>query len=147
MKVLFICKGNVARSQMAEGFFNSMTSKHKAFSAGVKPGLHEGKTLDEEEDSRRVVKAMKEKGIDLSGKRSKKLTKKMFDKADLVVSMCGIDTRYASNSRKIKHWRVKNPRFMNPVKIAEVRDKIQKKVKILVGDLNSKQALFKKRVE
>jgi protein-tyrosine-phosphatase len=139
MKILFICKGNVGRSQMAEGFLNSMTSKHKAFSAGLNPGLHENKMLSEEKDSMVVVKSMKEKGIDLSKKRSKKLTKEMFDKADIVVSMCRINTKeYANNSKKIKYWRVRNPRFMNYQGVKGVRDKIREKVKRLVDDLDAK---------
>ena len=37
MKVLLVCTENADRSQMAEGFFNSMIEKHQAFSADTKP--------------------------------------------------------------------------------------------------------------
>ena len=35
MKVLFICEGNMMRSQMAEAFYNSMTKSNDASSAGA----------------------------------------------------------------------------------------------------------------
>jgi protein-tyrosine-phosphatase len=34
-KILFICYGNVARSQMAEAFYNKFTNSNDAKSAGV----------------------------------------------------------------------------------------------------------------
>ena len=48
MKVLFICKANVGRSQMAEAIFNNFTmGKASAISAGVDPGSYEGKMIEE----------------------------------------------------------------------------------------------------
>ena len=57
-KVLFICVGNAARSQMAEAFFNVFSKEGRAISAGVK--------LKEEVDPN-AVRVMKEVGIDISG--------------------------------------------------------------------------------
>jgi protein-tyrosine-phosphatase len=36
MKVLFICKGNVGRSQMAEAFYNKLSKNEEVFSTGAK---------------------------------------------------------------------------------------------------------------
>jgi len=64
-KVLFLCTGNSARSQMAEALLRRYASDHfDAHSAGLEPkGLHPY--------TRRV---MDEIGVDLSGHRSKDVT-------------------------------------------------------------------------
>lgn len=36
-KILFICSGNVGRSQAAEGFYNHFTHSNDASSAGTNP--------------------------------------------------------------------------------------------------------------
>ena len=65
-KVLFICVHNSARSQMAEAWLNHFCGEFfTAESAGLEPG-----TINP-----RVTEAMKEVGIDLTGKR----TQKVFD--------------------------------------------------------------------
>jgi len=65
-KVLFICVHNSARSQMAEAFLNLICPDHfEAHSAGLEPG-----TLNP-----LAVEAMREVGIDISGKK----TQAVFD--------------------------------------------------------------------
>lgn len=66
LKVLFVCVHNSARSQMAEAFFNQYaTGIDGSESAGIKPGLL----------NPFVVRAMAEKGIDISNN----ITKGVFD--------------------------------------------------------------------
>jgi arsenate reductase len=57
MKVLFLCTGNSARSQMAEGYLGHIAGERfEAMSAGVEPtGLNP-----------LAVEAMREIGIDIS---------------------------------------------------------------------------------
>ncbi len=58
-KVLFLCTGNSARSQMAEGLLRALASDHfEVFSAGTEP---KSEILPE------VVEVMREVGIDLAG--------------------------------------------------------------------------------
>jgi arsenate reductase (thioredoxin) len=65
-KVLILCTGNSARSQMAEGLLRAMAgNKFEVFSAGTEP---KGKILDE------VQEVMREIGIDISGQWSKSVT-------------------------------------------------------------------------
>lgn len=62
-KVLFLCTGNSARSQMAEGLLRVMAGEHfEVFSAGTEP---KGRILPE------VQEAMREIGVDISGQWSK----------------------------------------------------------------------------
>jgi arsenate reductase len=64
-RVLFLCTGNSARSQIAEGLLRDRAGDHfEAFSAGLAPtAVHP-----------MAVAAMAEIGIDISGQRSKSLT-------------------------------------------------------------------------
>jgi len=64
-RVLFLCTGNSARSQMAEGLLRDKAGdRFEAFSAGLEPtAVHP-----------MAVTAMAEIGVDISGQRSKSLT-------------------------------------------------------------------------
>lgn len=87
MEVLFVCMGNVCRSQMAEAGFNQRSAPHRATSAGVvsKAAGFEGHRV--KETSPEVVKAMQEIGPDLSDAVSKQLTEEMVGQADVVVHL------------------------------------------------------------
>jgi arsenate reductase len=61
-KVLFLCTGNSARSQMAEGLLRAKAGdRFEAFSAGMEPQPVRAE----------AVQVMSEAGIDISGQRSK----------------------------------------------------------------------------
>ncbi len=65
-KVLFLCTGNSARSQMAEGLLRAMAGEQfDVFSAGTEP---KGSILPE------VQEAMREIGIDISSQHPKSVT-------------------------------------------------------------------------
>lgn len=66
LKVIFLCTGNSARSQMAEGLLCAMAGDHfEVFSAGTNP---KGSILPD------VQEAMREIGIDISNQWSKSVT-------------------------------------------------------------------------
>lgn len=68
-RVIFICTGNSARSQMAEGLLRAMAGEHfEVFSAGTEP---KGGILPE------VLEVMREVGIDISGQWSKSVMEYM----------------------------------------------------------------------
>ncbi|GAB4152080.1 MAG: arsenate reductase ArsC [Planctomycetota bacterium] len=67
-KVLFLCTGNSARSQMAEAFLRKYAGEHfEAHSAGLEPSGINPLTIE----------VMKEKGISLEGQRSKDVSEYM----------------------------------------------------------------------
>ncbi|MDQ3709926.1 MAG: hypothetical protein M3387_11605, partial [Actinomycetota bacterium] len=81
--VLFICTQNAGRSQMAQAFFErDSPADIRSESAGSEP-RREGVWPE-------VVEAMAEVGIDLSGRRPRKLTVEMQLHADWGVTLaCG----------------------------------------------------------
>ena len=77
--VLFICTHNSSRSQIAEGFLNSLfASNYKAYSAGLKPSILNPYAFE----------VMKEIGIDLSNQSSKSIEKFKEVNFDYVVTVC-----------------------------------------------------------
>jgi arsenate reductase len=78
-KVLFLCTHNSARSQIAEGFLNTLHGdKYEAYSAGVTPTRI----------NPFVVKAMGEIGIDISRNRSKSIEEFRGKNFNYVVTVC-----------------------------------------------------------
>lgn len=79
-KVLFVCTGNSARSQMAEGFARALgRGKVEASSAGMEP---KGLNLF-------AVEVMREKQIDISRQRSKAFSAELAQDMDYVITVCG----------------------------------------------------------
>ncbi|MBZ5534917.1 MAG: arsenate reductase ArsC [Acidobacteriia bacterium] len=78
-RILFLCTGNSARSQMAEGLLRHMAGdRFEVFSAGTHPaGLNP-----------HAVAAMHEIGIDISGHRSKLVDELAGQSFDCVFTVC-----------------------------------------------------------
>ncbi len=78
-RVLFVCTGNSARSQIAEGLLRHISKGEvDAFSAGTEPQpVHP-----------LAVRAMGEGGVDISGQRSKSVTTFASDTFDFVITVC-----------------------------------------------------------
>ncbi|MBZ5616337.1 MAG: arsenate reductase ArsC [Acidobacteriia bacterium] len=78
-RVLFLCTGNSARSQMAEGLLRQMAGdRFEVFSAGTRPvGLNP-----------KAVAVMAEIGIDIAGNRSKSVDEFAGQQFDYVFTVC-----------------------------------------------------------
>ncbi|MFN8496618.1 MAG: arsenate reductase ArsC [Anaerolineae bacterium] len=78
-RVLVLCTGNSARSQMAEGLLRARAGdRFEVHSAGTEPkGLNP-----------LAVRAMAEKGIDISGARSKSASEFLGQPFDYVLTVC-----------------------------------------------------------
>jgi arsenate reductase len=78
-RVLILCTGNSARSQMAEGLLrHDAGDRFEVESAGTKPG-----TVRPE-----AIAAMQELGIDISAQRSKHVDEFEGERFDSVITVC-----------------------------------------------------------
>jgi arsenate reductase len=78
-RVLILCIGNSARSQMVEGLLRDMDGdRYDVFSAGSKPSVV----------NPLAIEAMREVGIDISGQRSKHLNEYLGQPFDFVITVC-----------------------------------------------------------
>jgi arsenate reductase len=118
MKILFVCRGNVGRSQMAEAIFRQLNDKHEVLSAGTKvvsPTTGEsrhGQMLKDTKGAENVILVLKEKGIDVSEKLRTQLDQKLVEWADKIVCMAETDTipEYLSKSPKVIYWKIVDPK-------------------------------------
>jgi len=137
MKILFVCKSNVGRSQMAESIFNKLTKKHISKSAGVSPGKWEGKKLIE---AKHVLPSLKEIDIDAKENTSKKITKEFVDWSEKVI-VIGVDSEiwpdYLKESKKVEFWDVKDMAYTDLEGHREGRDEIKKRIIKLIESLNN----------
>ena len=113
MKILFLCRGNVARSAMAHAIFSNLNQEHHVSSAGTKLSGPE-QTLEELlPGTGIVIDAMKEIGIDVSRHTRREVTQKMADDADKIIMV--IDERdpvpdYLLENPKVTRWDVLDPK-------------------------------------
>ena len=126
-KILFVCVENARRSQMAEGFANAFgRGKLEVYSAGSGPSSQ----IDP-----LVIEVMKEKGIDLSGKRPKGLNDLPPVEMDYLVTMGCEETCPAVLAKKIIEWEIPDPKGKSIDVFRKVRDIIKNKVKALYGEI------------
>lgn len=129
-KILFLCTGNSARSQIAEAFLRALAGdRFEVFSAGLEPkGIHP-----------MTIQVMQEKGISLEGQYSKPLAEYMGKvNFDWLITLCddadkncpffpGMGTRL--------HWPFEDPAAASGTeeerlaKFRQVRDAIEEKIK------------------
>ena len=78
-RVLILCTGNSARSQMAEGLLrHDAGDRFQVFSAGTKPSQIRPE----------AIAVMRELGIDISGQRSKSVDEFTGQSFDYVLTVC-----------------------------------------------------------
>src|SRR5215831_12296571 len=78
-RLLVLCTGNSARSQMAAGFLKSFDSRLDVHSAGTQPAARVNP---------HAIAAMKEVGIDLSGEKPKSINQFTSQSFDYVITVC-----------------------------------------------------------
>lgn len=136
MKILFVCEGNVNRSQMAETMLKKLMPGVKVFSAGtIVTPERQGKSVSE--ISIKGSNAMNEIGYDMSANIIERLTPDMVEESDRIIVMGPTSSplpEYLENSSKLKKWDVPDP-GRGDIVHADARDMILVRVKQLVEEL------------
>ena len=102
-RVLILCTGNSARSQMAEAFFRHETGELcEVVSAGTKPSQVRPE----------AIAVMNEIGIDISGHRSKSVEEFTGQEFDYVITVCDHARELCPvfpGETKHLHWSIDDP--------------------------------------
>ena len=103
MRVLILCTGNSARSQMAEGLLRHDAGNiYEVFSAGTKP------THVRPE----AIAVMREVGIDISGHQSKSVDEFAGQNFDYVITVCDNAKEscpvFPAKTKRV-HWSIEDP--------------------------------------
>ena len=129
--VLFVCLHNAGRSQMSQALFERAAGgRHRALSAGsvADPG---GRVHPE------VVEVMREVGIDLAGRRPRRLTDELAQEADVVVTMgCGDACPFIPGKRYVE-WELDDPKGRPVDEVRATRDAIEVRVRALIDELDA----------
>ena len=102
-KILFLCRGNSCRSQIAEGIArNILDNKYHIESAGTeKHGVNPN-----------AVRILQDIGVDISSYKSKTIELAHFSRFDLIITLCG-DAKdkcpILDNDVKHIHWGMEDP--------------------------------------
>jgi arsenate reductase len=133
-KVLILCTGNSARSQMAEGLLrHDAGEQFEVASAGVAPT----------QVRREAVEAMQEIGIDISGHRSKSVDEFTGQEFDYVITVCDNANEqcpiFPGKTQRI-HWSFEDPAAVageaekRMAVFRKVRDQIRERLATLRTD-------------
>jgi arsenate reductase len=102
-RVLILCTGNSARSQMAEGLLRAFGGRDfEVLSAGTNPGIVRPE----------AIAVLAERGIDISSHRSKHVEELIGERFDYVITVC--DSAREScpmfpGAPKRIHWSIQDP--------------------------------------
>jgi arsenate reductase (thioredoxin) len=132
-RVLILCTGNSARSQMAEGLLrHEAGDRFEVASAGVDPSRVRPEAIE----------AMREIGIDISEHRSKSVDEFLGQNFDYVITVCDNANQrcpvFAGTTKRI-HWSFDDPAAVEGDEetrrrvFRRVRDEIRHRLRLLAA--------------
>jgi arsenate reductase len=133
-RILILCTGNSARSQMAEGLLrHDAGDRFEVSSAGVNPSSVRPEAID----------VMAELGIDISHHRSKSVEEFVGQSFDYVITVCDNANEqcpvFPGNTKRI-HWSFEDPAAASGdleerlAVFRRVRDQIRQRFQSLMAD-------------
>jgi arsenate reductase (thioredoxin) len=129
-RILFLCTGNAARSQMAEGLARTFHGEKIDFvSAGSRPSgfVHPN-----------AIRALAEIGIDIHEAQSKSANEFLNEPFDVVVTVCDSAAQDCPNwpgAKRLEHWSIKDPSWSGYKAFVETRDDLARRIAQLVETL------------
>jgi len=133
-RLLFLCTGNSARSQMAEGLLrHEAGDRYEVFSAGTHPSLVRPE----------AIAVMREIGIDISGHRSKSVDEFKGQDLDTIVTVCDHAKEscpvFPGRTQRL-HWPFEDPASVSGGEedrkdaFRKIRDQIHGRIMVFLGE-------------
>lgn len=129
MNVLFVCRGNVGRSQMAA----ALLSRHEGFrvsSAGLKVNGDEGQRLSDIPLAEPVIRFMQREGVAIGDSTRTQLTPEMLKSNDLVLILAPEEElpNWVSDAGNIERWDIQDPKGMDDAGYEQVVADIKRRI-------------------
>ena len=142
MHVSFVCNANVGRSQVAQVYFNQLSS-HESSGAGMAVGeinarLHlPSNKIQDVTVQRPADYISREFGADISERERRQLTPKMIDEADLVVIINEKEMwpDYVKERDKVVFWDIKDGAGRTNEATFDIFAKVRERVEELVKEI------------
>jgi arsenate reductase (thioredoxin) len=125
-RILFLCTGNAARSQLAEGLARAFHGDdYDVVSAGSRPAgwVHPN-----------AIQALAEIGIDISDAQSKSADQFLNEDFDIVITVCdsaAADCPMWPGAKRIEHWPIEDPTWGDgnaQERFAKTRDELKRRI-------------------
>lgn len=127
-RVMFVCKKNSARSQMAEGFAKHLgAGKIEVTSSG----------LEKSSVRPEAIATMKDAGIDITEQTSNALSEFKPDDFNIVISLCGCGMNLPPEwvqREMFEDWQLDDP-AEQPEIFPRVRDEVKARVETLIASI------------
>jgi arsenate reductase len=133
-RVLILCTGNSARSQMAEGLLRDYAGdRFSVYSAGTQPSQVRSE----------AIAVMRELGIDISGQRSKSVDEFAAQVFDYVITVCDHAKQICPvfpGSARCVHWSIDDPAEVRgseeerKIIFRRVRDELASRIHVFASD-------------
>jgi arsenate reductase len=132
-RILFLCTGNAARSQMAEGLMRAFHGDAvDVVSAGSRPAgwVHP-----------LAISALAEIGIDIRDAQSKSADEFLDQQFDIVVTVCDSaaqDCPLWPGAKRIEHWPIEDPTWgegSGAARFAATRDELASRIEELMKNV------------
>jgi arsenate reductase len=135
LRVLILCTGNSARSQMAEGLLRHVGgTRYEVFSAGTKPvGMNPV-----------AIEVMREEGIDISKQRSKSVAEFAGQEFAAVITVCdkaAEECPIFPGAPRRAHWSLPDPAAVSGTReeklgaFRKVRDELERRIQSFVNSM------------
>jgi arsenate reductase len=133
-RILFLCTGNAARSQMAEGLMRAFHGEEfDVVSAGSRPAgwVHP-----------LAISALGEIGIDIRDAQSKAADEFLDQQFDIVVTVCDFAAQDCPNwpgAKRIEHWPIEDPTWGEgdgAARFAATRDELASRIEELMSGVS-----------
>lgn len=139
IRVLVLCTGNSARSQMAEGLLRHPAGdRFEVFSAGIVSSFVR----------QPAIAVMQELGIDISGHRSKSVDEFVDQEFDYVITVCDHANEHCpifpAKAKRI-HWSIDDPVVSGSEQtqlaaFRVARDELQKRVSAFIAETSGSES-------
>ncbi|WP_013325225.1 arsenate reductase, glutathione/glutaredoxin type [Gloeothece verrucosa] len=129
-RVMFVCKRNSCRSQMAEGFAKILGQGQIAVTSSG---------LESSQVHPTAIKVMQDIGINLNDQTSKPLSNFQAQDYDVVISLCGCGVNLPQDwvlREVFEDWQLEDPDGQPLETFYRVRDEIKERVAKLIQQLN-----------